>query len=134
MRDVIETSRELLKTRLRVLGGEAGSPEAERENARLLGAMQALAWVLEVDLQLMNAPKVRHLAAPPETVQLRPVPVAGRTTWLLEVPAEREPYWHTEYWAAFLSDRQVRDLRAALERADRPPAPLSLEDKLPDGA
>jgi hypothetical protein len=81
------------------------------ENTMRAAAMAALAWVLEVDLELMTAPKVEKLSDPPDTVRL--TRVESLNAWLVEFPPCREPEYTSAYWAAFLSHTQLLELMRA---------------------
>ena len=81
------------------------------DNTLRAAAMAALAWVLDVDLELMTAPKVGGVPDPPDTVRLTRIESLG--AWLVEFPPCREPEYASEYWAAFLSHQQLLDLMKA---------------------
>jgi len=88
------------------------------------GALQALAWALEIDLDQMDSPSLTNLLANehPDGVRLQRVDVQGpdgatRILWLTEIPAHHDPLdagFSTEYWSCFLSDAQARELYRAL--------------------
>jgi hypothetical protein len=95
-------------------GSSSGAPApppvvAERYSE---GVMDALAWVLHVDLAHMQAPKLASVAEPPEHVLVTAVPAYNG--YLVEMPANPEPGWQTEYFAYFISERQLLELARAL--------------------
>lgn len=139
MRDLFSIARRLLETRavyreLERAGAEQGEL-ATLDASRLLlfkGAAQALAWALDIDLNLLDSPALTNLPEPVTTVQLHRIDLSPtRRYWLMEVPAERDDGDEveaaasadvrgdssTEAWSAFLSDEQARQLRVALARA-----------------
>lgn len=131
MRDLVSMARRLLETRRTVKELErtaAGRGELDTLSATRLmvfrGALQALAWALEIDLDQMDSPSLTNLLANehPAGVRLHRVDVTGpdgatRILWLTEIPAYRDPVdegFSTEYWSCFLSDAQARELYRAL--------------------
>ena len=146
MRDLVTLARRMLELRstYRTLEREAARADAAGgalttlETARLLmfkGAAQALAWALEVNLTLLDTPALTGLPGGPDVVTLYPVDLAARLGgeerrfYLMEVPAHDDPDdpegFSTEAWSVTLSERQARELRAALARAFSAPLPVS---------
>lgn len=137
MRDLVSVARRLLETRksVRELERQAGELASQGQGlntllaSRLLvfrGALQALAWALEIDLDQMDSPPLSNLLANehPSGVRLHRVDMgslepggSSRILWLTEMPPHRDPLdagFSTEYWSFFLSDAQARDLYRAL--------------------
>jgi hypothetical protein len=126
MRDLVTMARRLFETRRTVKALERTAADAGSLNpldaARLLvfrGALQALAWTLEIDLDQMDAPPMHNLAEQPTRVCLHRVDLdGGRILWLTEIPAHHDEQgdagYSTEPWSCFLSDGQARDLHRAL--------------------
>jgi hypothetical protein len=146
MRDRVEIAKRLLSVRATVreleqggAGHSGASPAAALESARLLAfraSAQALAWVLDIDLNQIDIPQtLLSLEEQPTTVQLHRLelgePPHTLVMWLAEIPAHHDasgPDYSTESWSCFLQDEQARQFLAALTTALRPPAraPLHL--------
>lgn len=75
------------------------------------GVRDALAYVLEVDLHQMNAPKLAGESEPPKRVTVSWVDAYG--CWLVEFPPD-EMQAKQQYRAEFLSKKQALELLDAL--------------------
>lgn len=121
MQDIVGVARRFFETRRELLSLSAdpcGSQSArDIERIRELRArMETLAWVLGVDLELMDMPKPTSPLGPLTRVQVHPVPDFGG--YVVQFPAEETDGWQTEEWGAFVSLRQMRQLCEALLRGD----------------
>ena len=136
MRSQAEIARRLLDARATVrelerkgAGRSSGSNAAALDSARLVvyrALAQALAWALDIDLNLTDIPSLALLAPEeqPTTVQLHRLELgeAPHTLimWLAEIPAHDDaagPDYSTESWSCFLHDEQAQQLRDALVAA-----------------
>lgn len=133
MRDLVTLARRLFETRRTVKELERQADATHELNtldaSRLLvfrGALQALAWALEIDLEQLSAPPLTNLPEQPSSVTLHRVELGGangserRLLWLTEIPAHHDPVdagFSTEYWSCFLNGAQARELHAALGEA-----------------
>ena len=133
MRNLVDVARRLLQTRKTVKELERVAATNTTLNtldaSRLLvfrGALQALAWALEVDLEQLSAPPLTNLPEQPSCVTLHRVELGGangserRLLWLTEIPAHQDPVddgFSTEYWSCFFNDQQARQLYVALSEA-----------------
>ncbi|WIG60518.1 MAG: hypothetical protein OJF49_003266 [Ktedonobacterales bacterium] len=114
MRGTVEIARRFLETRREWLSRS----DEGRAHSYLDGMMAGLAWVLEVDLALMNAPKVLPEGIVgldvPERVRVSQVEAEGPwRSWLVEVPPNTETGWRTEFCAFVLAHEQVVELADA---------------------
>ncbi len=116
MKDIAEIARRFFEVRKELLvlteGKYAHDVKTLDRVCELRGRMEALAFVLDVDLALMDAPKPPSPLGPLTRVALHPVPAFGG--FVVEFPAECELGWRTEEWGAFVSNRQMRGLADAM--------------------
>src|SRR5689334_7400805 len=99
MKGIVEVATRFLQVRKQLLDCRGTEFEqtamGRRELLECEAEMRALAWVLDVDLELMNAPKAPAVVGDVARVEMHRVDGA----WLVEVPASRDPGWRTQYWA-----------------------------------
>ena len=116
MRSLPEVAQEFLRVRRawrqlqRESEADARGVVEPGDLARAEARMRALGWALEVDVELMNAPKITPLVEGPRVVTVTPVEAYG--SYLLEFPANERA--GTEFWAAFADGEQLRELLVAL--------------------
>lgn len=108
---------------------QGGSGLSHVESSRLLAfksALHLLAWVLEIDLEQLDATPLLAFEEYPQQVMAHRVEIestvgkGARCLWLVELPAHRDLLddgFSTEYQAFFLADEQARALYAALGEA-----------------
>lgn len=116
MRQVVEIATHMLQARVAWLRARddrerGGGPRlvAERYTE---GVMDALAWVLHVDIDYMEVPKLASVVEPPTAVTITAVPAYGG--YLVELPTNTDPGWRTEYFAYFISERQLTEMARAM--------------------
>lgn len=117
MKPVLEIARVFLRARAGVVLADqkvaAGKVDPLSPVGReyLSGVRDALAFVLDVDLHQMNAPKVAGQVEPPKRVQLSWIDAYG--CWFVEFPPD-EMQARQQYRAEFLSRKQAFELLDAL--------------------
>lgn len=117
VKPVLEIARVFLRARAGVVLAdekvEAGrrDPLSPVGREYISGVRDALAYVLEVDLHQMNAPKLAGQVEPPKRVQVSWVD--AYSCWLVEFPPD-EMQAKQQYRAEFLSKRQAFELLDAL--------------------
>jgi hypothetical protein len=113
MQSIVDMARLLLMTRETVLRAKRMVQEGKRDPLSrddrhvMMGFIKALAWVLEVDLDQMNAPKVAGVADPLDAVQATWIDTYG--CYLVEFPPD-EMQAQQQYRAEFLSEKQAQQL------------------------
>ena len=113
VKPIVEIARVFLNAREGVIAANEAVQLGKRDPLSpvgrdyLTGVMEALAWVLEVDLHQMNAPKVAGQLEPPAEVQMSWIDAYG--CYFVEFPPDEMQY-QQEYRAEFLSSRQALQL------------------------
>lgn len=122
MREMQEVAREYLEARKQWLAlKERFATTSDDQALRIIaskwteaeGRMRALAFVLDIDLEVMDAPRVDVY---PPLQKMRLARVEETRWWLLEIPADDAPDAQIEQWAVILSADQLAELHWLIQR------------------
>lgn len=130
MQGIVTVAKDFLTLRRQLLdtptAGEGPDAAATASNALITyGEMKALARVLGVDLDQMNAPVARNTQPPTDHITVDTVP--DYDLLLLTIPANDAPGYETAEWSAFLHTSQLVPLIKALLTAFKAFKALKLE-------
>ncbi|HEV2235916.1 MAG TPA: hypothetical protein VGR57_04560 [Ktedonobacterales bacterium] len=114
MQGIVAVATDFLQLRRQFFDTPLGAGQDTNNSQALvsLGQMQALARVLGVDLDIMNAPDARDTTAPVTEPTI--TPLEEYEVVLLTIPANDLPGYETPEWSAFLHRQHIVPLLKAL--------------------